>query len=229
MKKLDSNWSFNFKNNTIMEDLIEVLSHEIGIKEVKGKEANPQILRYAKESGFETYTSDETAWCSLFANWIAFKVGLERTKDLSARSWLNVGIPIDQPEPGDVVVFWREDRNSWQGHVAFFMGFSFDHSRVYCVGGNQGNQVSPTAYSLECVLGYRRLRKIGGPQFSEKNLKVADTGKEVAHLQDAIKQLGYDCGTSDGVFGSRTEQALKDFQATSQFVNINGVFDKVTR
>lgn len=212
-----------------MENLIEVLSHEIGVKEVTGKKANPQILKYAKESGFEAYTSDETAWCSLFTNWIAFKVGLERTKDLSARSWLNIGIPIDQPEPGDVVVFWRGDRNSWQGHIAFFMGFSFDHSRVYCIGGNRGNQVSLTGYPVERVLGYRRLRKIIVRVFSKKNLKLKDTGKEVVYLQDALKQLGFDCGTSDGIFGLMTEQALKDFQASSQSIKINGIFDKMTR
>lgn len=211
-----------------MENLIEVLSHEIGVKEVRGRESSPQILRYAKESGFENYTSDETAWCSLFANWIAFNVNLERTDDLAARSWLNVGIPIDQPEPGDVVVFLRGDRNSWQGHVAFFMGFSFDHSRVYCIGGNQGNQVSLTAYPLERVIGFRRLRKLTVPNLSKINLKLGDTGKEVAHLQDALKRLGYNCGTSDGIFGKRTEQALMDFQATSQSININGVFDEIT-
>lgn len=65
--------------------------------------------------------------------------------------------------------------------------------------------------------------------FSKKNLKVGDTGKEVVYLQDALKQLGYDCGTSDGVFGPRTEQAVKDFQASSQSVKINGIFDKMTR
>jgi peptidoglycan hydrolase-like protein with peptidoglycan-binding domain len=41
--------------------------------------------------------------------------------------------------------------------------------------------------------------------------------------------LGYNSGTSDGIFGPRTEQALKDFQASSQSLKINGIFDKMTR
>ncbi len=52
---------------------------------------------------------------------------------------LVLGLPIDIPEFGDVVVFWRERRDSWKGHVGFFHGFSQDGTRVYCLGGNQGN------------------------------------------------------------------------------------------
>ena len=39
---------------------------ELGVKEVSGKKANPQILEYAKDCGFENYKSNETARCSLF-------------------------------------------------------------------------------------------------------------------------------------------------------------------
>ncbi|MFS4493723.1 TIGR02594 family protein [Maribacter sp. 2308TA10-17] len=212
-----------------MGNIVEVASAEIGVREVSGTRSNPQILKYAKETGFTNYTSDESAWCSLFANWVAHKAGLERSNSLAARSWLNVGIPIDHAEPGDVVVFWRESRDSWKGHVGFFHGFSDDGSRVYCLGGNQGNQVSITAKPVSKVLGYRRLRPDGPTTFSRKNLRKGHTGGDVVKLQDALKQLGYNCGTSDGLFGSKTQQCLKDFQATNPSLKINGVFDKDTR
>lgn len=209
--------------------LLEILSKEIGVKEVKGKQHSPQIMKYAKEAGFENYISDETAWCSLFANWVALKAGLEQSNNLAARSWLNIGLPIDNPEPGDIVVFWRNKIDSWQGHVAFFMGFSHDYQRVYCVGGNQGNQVTLTAYEKKQLLGFRRLRKTTVPEFSNKNIDLGDNGAEVVLLQDTLKQLGYDCGTSDGVFGNKTRDALKEFQSTSETMKINGKFDKATR
>lgn len=209
--------------------LLQILSQEIGVKEVKGRQHNPQIMKYAKEAGFENYKTDETAWCSLFANWVAHKAGLERSKNLTARSWLNVGLPIDNPEPGDIVVFWRNKIDSWQGHVAFFVGFSADHSRVYCLGGNQGDQVSLTGYKVDQLLGFRRLRKTTVPKFSRKNLRNGDTGSEVVLLQDSLKQLGYDCGTSDGMFGGKTENALRQFQSSSQEMKINGIFDKASR
>lgn len=212
-----------------MANAVEVASTQIGVREFSGPSNNPQILMYAEEAGFKTYKQDSSAWCSLFANWVAFKSGLERTNSLAARSWLNVGIPIESPEPGDVVVFWRESRDSWKGHVGFFHGFSSDGSRVYCLGGNQGNQVSITAKPTSRVLGYRRLRPDSPTTFSRKNLKRGHTGPNVIKLQDALKQLGYNCGTSDGIFGPKTEQSLKDFQATNENLSINGIFDKATR
>ncbi|WP_297338104.1 TIGR02594 family protein [Algoriphagus sp.] len=212
-----------------MENLLQIAINEIGVKEIPGTGNNPQILNYARESGFPDYVSDDVAWCSLFMNWVAQKSGLERSKSLAARSWLNFGLPISNPEPGDVVVFWRGDRNSWTGHVGIFMGFSHDLKRIYCLGGNQGNQVSVTAYGAGKLLGFRRLRPDSAVGFSRKNLEKGDTGQEVIYLQDALKQLGFDPGTSDGVFGPKTHQALIDFQSTNNDLTRNGIFDKATR
>lgn len=211
-----------------MENLLNIAMAEIGVKEISGPEANPRIIQYARDCGIH-YTSDETAWCSVFMNWVAQKAGLERTNKATARSWLNVGIPVSDPEPGDVVVFWRGSRDSWQGHVGIYTGPSTNNSRIYCLGGNQGNEVSITAKSHDRILGYRRLRPVGKTSWGLKELKKGDTGPEVRQLQDALKQLGYNCGTSDGIFGPRTEQCLKDFQSSESSIDINGIFDKATR
>lgn len=212
-----------------MENLLQIAINEIGVKEIPGTGNNPQIMNYARQAGFPDYVSDDIAWCSLFMNWVAQKSGLERSKSLAARSWLNFGIPVSNPEPGDVVIYWRESRDSWKGHVGIFMGFSADLKRIYCLGGNQGNQVSVTAYPAEMLLGFRRLRPDSEVGFSHKNLKKGDTGQEVIYLQDALKQLGYDPGTSDGFFGPKTHAALVEFQSTNSELSRKGVFDKDTR
>ncbi|MCA6079119.1 TIGR02594 family protein [Fulvivirga sedimenti] len=212
-----------------MENLLNIATAEIGVKEISGPKANPRILQYAKDLGVNNYTSDEAAWCSLFMNWVALKSNLERSNKLSARSWLNVGIPISNPEPGDIVIFWRESRDSWKGHVGIFTGFSTDNTRVYCLGGNQGNQVSITAKPISRVLGYRRLRNVQPLELPNRDLKRGDTGFEVVILQNALKQLGFNCGTSDGIFGKKTEQALIDFQSTNEDLELNGIFNKDTR
>ena len=212
-----------------MENLLQTAINQIGVREIPGGQSNPQIMRYAEEAGFPEYVSDEMAWCSLFMNWVALKSGLERTRSLAARSWLNFGIPIHNPEPGDVVVFWRVSRDSWMGYVGVFMGFSADLKRIYCLGGNQGNQVFVTAYSAEMLLGFRRLRPVSEVVFSQRNLKQGDAGQEVIYLQDALKQLGFDPGTSDGFFGPKTHEALIDFQSTNSELTRLGVFDKATR
>ncbi len=212
-----------------MSITIHTAASQLGVKEISGAQSNSKILQYAKDIGINNYTNDDAAWCSLFVNWVAHKSGLETTGKLTARSWLNVGFPTDRPEPGDVVVFWRESRNSWKGHVGFFTGFSHNLSRIYCLGGNQGNQVSITAYGKDRLLGFRRLRKVGVNEIKDEHLKRGSHGIAVAELQDILKQLGYDCGTTDGKFGPKTEQSLKDFQASSGFLELSGKLDKATR
>ena len=116
-----------------MYTLIQIASAEIGTAKTPGAAAhNERILQYAQEAGFTQIEDDETPWCSIFMNWVAFKTGLVRTKSGAARSWLNVGNAIESPEPGDVVIFWRVDPTSWQGHVGIFTGYSKDSSRIYC-------------------------------------------------------------------------------------------------
>ncbi|MGY5851430.1 C40 family peptidase [Salegentibacter sp. F14] len=212
-----------------MKNLLAIASAEIGVKEISGAKSNEKILSYAKDCGFKGYTSDETAWCSLFINWVAHQAGMKRSNSLAARSWLLHGVAINHPEPGDIVVFWRESLESWKGHVGVFMGFSKNGSRIYCLGGNQGNQVSVTAYPTDQLLGFRRLVPIAKISFSKKILKRGDTGEDVVNLQDALKILDFDCGTSDGKFGPMTERALKEFQATNMDLAVTGIFDKDSR
>ena len=103
---------------------------------------------------------DETAWCSAFANYVAKTSGHEYTGKLNARSWLDAGEEIENPEKGDIVVLWRESPSSWKGHVGFFVKQTRNY--VYVLGGNQGNAVSIRAYDIKRLLGFRRLRKISG-------------------------------------------------------------------
>lgn len=47
-------------------------------------------------------------------------------------------------------------------------------------------------------------------------------GKKVRQLQRALKKAGYDVGKIDGIFGSRTSQAVKDFQRANG-LDVDGV------
>ncbi len=138
-----------------MEHLMIALS-QIGIKEVPGRRDNPEVLKYFNETGFDgAKLKDETAWCSAFMNWIAFKSGLEMTGKLTARSWLKVGWEVKQPQIGDIVVFWRGSKQGWKGHVGLFI--REEKGYIYCLGGNQNNEVSIKPYLKTQLLQYRRL------------------------------------------------------------------------
>ncbi len=213
------------------QKLITIAIQELGVAEIIGQKHNERIMQYAEEAGFPEYTEDEIAWCSLFMNWVAVKGSMEKTDKLTARSWLNVGSNVDDsPEPGDVVIYWREDPTSWKGHVGIFIGYSKDGTRIYTLGGNQNHMVSISAYRANRLLGFRRLASVEPLELPEVGLERGSRGKEVVKLQDALKAAGFQPGTSDGDFGPKTEAALRAFQATfaTSDEEMTGVFDEKT-
>jgi len=212
-----------------MEQLLKIAFGELGTEEIVGEENNPEVLKYAKETGISGVTTDEIAWCSTFVNWVAWKAGLQISGKANARSWLSVGTKVTVPEPGDIVVFWRESPQSWKGHVGIFMGISFDKKRVYCLGGNQGNRVSLSAYRTLNVLSYQRLASSKNLEIPEPELKRGSSGPAVVALQDALKLLSINVGTSDGDFGEKTEKGVKELQTRKPNLPVNGIYDAKTR
>lgn len=140
--------------------ILQTALSQYGVKEVVGKKHNPQILKYFKATGLDSdKLNDETAWCSAFANWVAKSSGYEKSNQLTARSWLKVGESTQDPQPGDVVVFWRDSPESWKGHVGFFVRQTKRY--VYVLGGNQKNQVNIKAFPKTRLLDYRKLKPNG--------------------------------------------------------------------
>ena len=115
-------------------------------------------------------------WCAAFANSVLRDSGVEGSDSISdtplmARSFLEWGDPVDHkqedPRRGDVVVFPR-GRQSWQGHVGFFVDTVEVDGKLYwqILGGNQSNSVSIDLYRPERALAVRR-----APQ---KEIRVAN-------------------------------------------------------
>lgn len=127
------------------------------VREFIGSGHNPQVLKYFDATRFEgqSWITDETAWCSAFMNWCAEHSGLEKSGELNARSWLEIGEKVEVPQPGDVVILWRESKTSWKGHVGIYVNEK--GSSINVLGGNQNNEVNISPYPKEQLLGYRRL------------------------------------------------------------------------
>ena len=211
-----------------MEQLIKIAASQLGVREIPGDEDNPLIVNYAKETGIAGISNDEISWCSTFVNWVCMKAGYAMSGEPDARSWLRVGEPATNPQPGDVVVFWRESLHSWKGHVGFFLGFNDDGSKVFSLGGNQGDAVSIKAYDTGKVLGFRRVAKVVNIDIPQPVLKLGARGDEVMKLQILLNYLGYDCGDEDGVFGNKTDNALRLLQANNM-ISIDGVYGNQTK
>lgn len=141
------------------KELFERALQEYGVKEIPGKQHAERIIQYLKWAGFDSFLkTDEDAWCSTFVNALCAVLCLERSHKANARSWLKVGEEVMEPQLGDVVVFWRNEPNGWEGHVALFA--CERDGQIYVLGGNQGNQVCIAPYPKSRLLGYRRLRPL---------------------------------------------------------------------
>lgn len=135
----------------------------VGIREVGGNVDNPQIMAMLNLD-MAWPSSDEVPWCSAFANYVCWLARLPRSKDLRARSWLTIGkgVPLDEAEPGDIIVLQRGAGDQpgpevidAPGHVGFYAGRFGEFIEV--LGGNQSDTVKISRYPAKKLLGVRRL------------------------------------------------------------------------
>ena len=132
---------------------MEYAFQEFGTREIGGRRDNAAIVRYLATVGLGSH-HDETAWCSAFANWCMQQAGIPGSRRANARSWLNWGgYCLGTPHYGCVAILWRGRRNSWQGHVGFYVGIR--GRKILLLGGNQGHSVSIKEYDRDRLLGYR--------------------------------------------------------------------------
>lgn len=62
---------------------------------------------------------------------------------------------------------------------------------------------------------------------AEPTLKKGSSDPAVRDLQEALKALGYDVGPVDGVFGAKTESAVKKFQQARE-IKVDGIVGRIT-
>lgn len=103
-----------------------------------------------------------TEWCSAFANAVLKKHGIPGSESVSdsplvAQSFNNWGISVEDPLPGDIIIF-RRGNLYWQGHVAFYIETVVRDNKMYyrVIGGNQSNSITIEDYPVTMVLSIRR-------------------------------------------------------------------------
>jgi uncharacterized protein (TIGR02594 family) len=119
---------------------------------------NPEIMQFFHQTGFPSIKNDEVNWCAAFVNYCMKELGVVHPNSLLAKDWLKIGTAVTEPQPGDIVVFWRGKEKSWQGHVGFFIKADKEKNLIYVYGGNQDGAVCLKPFTTEKVLGYRRIR-----------------------------------------------------------------------
>ncbi len=173
----------------------------IGTTEGAGPADNPVIMEMYASVGHDWVEHDSVAWCAAFVGHCLERAGIRSTRKLTARSYLDWGVPIDvaDAQQGDIGVIPRGS-SRWQGHV-FFID-RIEGQWVWGLGGNQDDAVNMKRYPVSKLLGVRR----AGGVTSNVIMSVRD-------VQRRLKDLGYhEVGQIDGKVGPRTRAAILAFR-----------------
>ena len=173
----------------------------IGTKEGPGPADNPIIIEMYASVGHDWVEHDSVAWCAAFVGHCLERAGIRSTRKLTARSYLDWGVPVDlvDAQQGDIGVIARGS-SSWEGHV-FFID-RIEGAWVWGLGGNEDDAVNVKRYPVSKLLGVRRAGNV-----------APVVTMSVEAVQRRLKDLGYhEVGQIDGKIGSRTRSAILAFR-----------------
>lgn len=173
----------------------------IGTTEGPGPEDNPAILEMYASIGQDWVEHDDVAWCAAFVGHCLETAGIRSTRKLTARSYLDWGVPVEvtEAQQGDIGVIPR-GRSNWQGHVFFIE--RIEGTWVWGLGGNQSDAVSLKRFPVSKLLGIRRAGHV-----------APAVTLSVEAVQRRLKELGYhEVGQVDGRIGPRTRTAILAFR-----------------
>lgn len=144
---------------TNSEKILEWYRQHEGLSERSGGASNPLLMSWIHQYDKSVQDDADIAWCGIARDQAAIATGTDRPVDkrTSARSWLRVGkiIALQDAQPGDTVVLWRDSPTSWKGHVGIYV--RRERTNIIVLGGNQRNRVGEDAYPMLRLLGIRRV------------------------------------------------------------------------
>ncbi len=108
------------------------------------------------------------------------------------------------------------------GGRAVHVGYAIDHDRVIEAKGRDVGVVESK------VSGWDRFGR--PPFFESRELRLTHPymrGEDVRRLQIALREHGFDPGQTDGIFGKKTERAVKRFQKSCG-LKVDGIAGKNT-
>ena len=170
-----------------------------------------------------------TYWC-LSQVGITIKGGGATAQYNTAANWVQRGEIGDMP---DVVCCVFQRRNGRMQHTGLHIGSG---KVIHCSNGVQWGDTSDKAWTHYAIpAGLYAAAEIAAalPVFAAGEgqavflLRLGSRGSDVIRLQAALNAQGYDCGAADGIFGVKTEAAVRRFQRAQQLA-VDGVAGRMT-
>ena len=196
---------------------------------LSGKQPNCDGCKWQGKLAFDC--RGFTYWCLSQAG-ITIKGGGATSQYNTLANWVRRGEIREMPE---VVCCVFQRRNGRMQHTSLHIGGG---KVIHCSNGVQWGDTSDKAwthYAIPAGLYTAEEIAAAGKPEPEKptesvifNLRRGSKGSEVTKLQQALNALGYDCGAADGIFGAKTEAAVRAFQQANR-LTVDGIAGKATQ
>lgn len=140
---------------------------------------------------------------------ISFSGGGATSMWNGASNWVQKGKRNTLPETL-CCIFWQNSDGSTMNHIGFYIG---NGEMIHCSGTVKREKISARVTHWAIPRGLD-----GNVPEDKPTLRRGSSGDYVLELQKDLMKLGYDVGATgaDGKFGSKTEVAVKAFQANNQ-------------
>lgn len=166
-----------------------------------------------------------TYWC-LSQVGITIKGGGATSQYNTSANWVRRGEIREMP---DVVCCVFQRRNGRMQHTGLHIGGG---KVIHCSAGVQWGDTSDKAWTHYAIpAGLYTAEEIAAAGKAADNviftLRSGSKGDDVVKLQNALNAQGYDCGAADGIFGVKTEAAVRRFQRAQQLA-VDGVAGRMT-
>ena len=173
--------------------------------------------------------------CRGFTWWLLDQVGISistvgaTTQYNTVSDWVERGLSKDIPNLVCNVFKYRESDGK-MSHTGMHIG---DGIIIHCTsnGGVKYGSLSDTTWTHYAIpKGLYTADEIAKAREREtmRTLKVGCSGSDVKLLQETLNGLGYECGTPDGIFGTKTRNAVIAFQK-AHGLTADGVVGEKTR
>lgn len=172
-----------------------------------------------------------TYWCLKQAG-IILAGGGATSQYNTAANWIQRGA-ITSTAPDVVCCVFQRTSTGVMQHTGLHIGGG---KIIHCSAGVQTGKITDkgwTHYAVPVGL-YTQAELDAAPALLREgaitlaNLKKGSNGAAVSALQEMLTKLGYDCGGIDGIFGARTQVAVRAFQAANG-LTVDGIAGQQTQ
>ncbi len=137
-----------------------------GAREIGGDNRGKWVRQYLEPAGL----SEGESWCASFVSWCFLQsCGMdaaqmpfpycpgarELLRQLKKRDMTHAPNSAYEPQPGDIVVWWREKLEGWKGHVGLV--HQLKDGMLYTIEGNKSPRVQGFSYifsRMDRLLGF---------------------------------------------------------------------------